>query len=93
MRRIGMIAIGAAVAAAAAIVSAQAPATVIAIKAARMFDGKGDTAVPEGVVLVQGTRITAAGSRLAIPAGAQVIDLGDATILPGFIDAHTHVTD
>jgi imidazolonepropionase-like amidohydrolase len=42
---------------------------------------------------VQGSRITAKGSRLAIPAGAQVVDLGDATILPGFIDAHTHVTD
>jgi imidazolonepropionase-like amidohydrolase len=42
---------------------------------------------------VQGSRITAKGSRLAVPAGAQVIDLGDATLLPGFIDAHTHVTD
>ena len=42
---------------------------------------------------MQGSRITAKGSRLAIPAGAQVVDLGDATILPGFIDAHTHVTD
>jgi imidazolonepropionase-like amidohydrolase len=83
----------AAVAAAAAIVSAQAPPGVIAIKAARLFDGRGDTTIPDATVLVQGSRITVAGSRITIPAGAQVIDLGDATILPGFIDAHTHVTD
>jgi imidazolonepropionase-like amidohydrolase len=83
----------ASVVAAAALVSAQPPAPAIAIKAARLFDGRGDTAIPDAVVVVQGTRISAAGSRLPIPAGAQVIDLGDATILPGFIDAHTHVTD
>src|SRR6187549_3708946 len=72
---------------------AQPPPAVVAIRAARLFDGRGDTAVADAVVVVQGTRITAAGSRLSIPTGAQVIDLGDATILPGFIDAHTHVTD
>ena len=72
---------------------AQQPASLTAIRAARLFDGKSDTSVTDGVVLVQGSRITAAGSRIAIPAGAQVVDLGDATILPGFIDAHTHLTD
>ena len=66
---------------------------IIAIRAARLFDGKAEAAVADGVVIVQGSRISAVGSRLAIPPGAQVIDLGDATILPGFIDAHTHVTD
>ena len=73
----------------------QAPTTpaVTVIKAARLFDGKGDASVPDGVVIVEGTRIRAAGSRLAVPAGAQVVDLGDATILPGFIDAHVHLTD
>jgi len=79
--------------AATALLTAQQPASLTAIRAARLFDGKSDTSVTDGVVLVQGSRITAAGSRLAIPAGAQVVDLGDATILPGFIDAHTHVTD
>jgi imidazolonepropionase-like amidohydrolase len=71
---------------------AQQASTITAIKAARLFDGKSDATTPEAVVLVQGSRITAAGARLAIPAGAQVVDLGDATVLPGFIDAHTHVT-
>ena len=44
------------------------------------------------MVLVQGTKIVAAGTDLSIPAGAEVIDLGDATLSPGFIDAHTHLT-
>lgn len=64
----------------------------IALKAARIFDGTSDNVATNGVVIVEGDRITAAGSGIAIPANAQVIDLGDATLLPGFIDAHTHVT-
>jgi imidazolonepropionase-like amidohydrolase len=79
--------------AAATIVSAQQTGTVTAIKAARLFDGTSDSTIPDAVVLVQGSRITAKGSRLPVPAGAQIVDLGDATILPGFIDAHTHITD
>jgi imidazolonepropionase-like amidohydrolase len=65
---------------------------ITAIRAARMFDGRSDGAIPNGVVLVQGSRILAAGPALAVPAGASVIDLGDATLLPGFIDSHTHMT-
>jgi len=65
---------------------------VVVLKAARMFDGRGDTTVPNGVVIVESGRITAAGSGLPVPAGARVIDLGDATLLPGFIDAHVHLT-
>ena len=65
---------------------------VLALKAARLFDGKSKTLVTNGVVIVQGDKIVDAGSNLAIPQGAQVIDLGDATLSPGFMDAHTHLT-
>ena len=64
----------------------------MALKAARLFDGTRETTVPNGVVIVEGGKVKAAGSALAIPAGARVIDLGDATLLPGFVDAHVHIT-
>ena len=65
---------------------------IIALKAARLFDGKSRTLTQNGVVLVQGDKITDAGANVAVPPGAQVIDLGDATLSPGFMDAHTHLT-
>ena len=65
---------------------------VIALKAARLFDGKSKTLMSNAVVLVQGNVITDVGSNVQIPADAQVIDLGDATLSPGFMDAHTHLT-
>src|SRR5881296_582166 len=65
---------------------------VIALKAARLFDGKSKSLVPNGVVIVRDDKIVDVGSNLAVPADAQVIDLGDATLAPGFMDAHTHLT-
>ena len=62
----------------------------IAIKAARLFDGTSDSIRRDAVVVVEGNRIMSVGG--AIPANADVIDLGDATLLPGFIDAHVHLT-
>jgi len=70
----------------------QPPVPITAIRAARLFDGVHDITVPNGVVIVEGRRITAAGPNVAIPAGATIVDLGDATLLPGFIDAHTHLS-
>jgi imidazolonepropionase-like amidohydrolase len=64
---------------------------VTAIKAARMIDGTGSATVQNAVVIVTGDRITAAGANLSIPKDAKVIDLGDATLMPGFIDAHVHL--
>lgn len=63
----------------------------IAIRAARLIDGKSDAVMSNGVVLVEGDKITAVGPGIAIPSDAKVIDLGDATLLPGLIDAHTHL--
>src|SRR3982751_436668 len=65
---------------------------IIALKAARLFDGKAKTLASNGVVIVQGDKIVDAGSNLPVPPNAQVIDLGDATLSPGFMDAHTHLT-
>src|SRR5229473_3506619 len=73
-------------------VTAYAADEMIALKAERMFDGKSKTLVQHGVVIVQGDKIVDVGSNLTIPNGAQVIDLGDATLSPGFMDAHTHLT-
>jgi imidazolonepropionase-like amidohydrolase len=72
--------------------AADTPPSVVALKAAHLFDGKSKALLPNGVVVVEDNLITAAGSNVAIPDNAQVIDLGDATISPGFMDAHTHLT-
>ncbi len=67
------------------------PPRAILLKAAHLYDGKGDRLLSPGRVLVSDGKIVAAGSSVNAPAGAEVIELGDATLLPGFIDAHTHL--
>lgn len=65
----------------------------VVIRAARLIDGNGGPVVNNGVVVVTDDRIVAAGAAgsVSVPAGARTIDLGDATLLPGFIDAHVHL--
>src|SRR5216110_2296389 len=73
-------------------IATQAADKVIVLKAARLFDGKSKTLAQNGVVIIQGNKIVDAGSNLLAPTDAQVIDLGDATLSPGFMDGHTHLT-
>jgi imidazolonepropionase-like amidohydrolase len=67
-----------------------APETIV-LKAAHLFDSTGTALRDNAVVVVRGDRIVSVGPASA-PPGARVIDLGNATLLPGFIDAHTHLT-
>jgi imidazolonepropionase-like amidohydrolase len=66
---------------------------VVALRAARLIDGTGGAPIRNAVVIVANNKITAVGdaASVRIPSGAKVIDLGDVTLLPGFIDAHTHL--
>ncbi|MFY9825797.1 MAG: amidohydrolase family protein [Thermoanaerobaculia bacterium] len=67
------------------------PPGATVLKAARVFTSTSERPLAPGMVIVEGDRIAQVGQNLAVPPGAQVIDLGDATLLPGFIDAHVHM--
>jgi len=69
--------------------AAGGPTTVV--RAARMIDPKSGNTVQNVVVVVRGGRIVSVGTNAAIPSGAKVIDLGNLTLMPGLIDAHTHL--
>jgi imidazolonepropionase-like amidohydrolase len=79
-------------AAALTLAASSALAKPIVLRAARMFDGKGDAVVAPGQLVVDGNKLVAVGNKSPAPAGAEVIDLGDVTLLPGLMDAHTHLT-
>jgi imidazolonepropionase-like amidohydrolase len=78
---------------------AQAPTNPIAgtgtvvLKAARVIDGTGAAPIQNGAVVITDDKIVAVGpaATVRVPAGARTVDLGNATLMPGFIDAHTHV--
>ena len=63
------------------------------VKAAWLIDGQGGAPISPAVLRIEGDRIAAVGASLLVPPGARVIDLGPATLLPGLIDLHTHLTD
>jgi len=70
---------------------AQTSPQFIVLHAARMLDVESGTIVSPGEVLVQGERIAEAGPKVSRPAGAEVLDLGAVTLMPGLIDAHVHL--
>src|SRR3984885_12761635 len=65
--------------------------TPIVLRAARLLDIETGRILMPGEVLVQGERIAESGTTVKHPAGAEIIDLGDRTLLPGLIDAHVHL--
>jgi len=67
------------------------PDQVVAIRAGKLFDAKSGSMLSGQVVLVRGDRITDVGAAVQVPAGARVLDLSSATVLPGMIDTHVHV--
>ncbi len=71
-----------------AALGAEAPPKVVVLRAARLIDGRGGNVLSPAVIVVRGNKIESIGG--AVPADAQVIDLGDMTLLPGLIDAHVH---
>ncbi len=67
-------------------------AKTVVIRAGHLLDVKTGKTLANQTILIQGDKIVSVGSDTPVPAGAQVVDLSNATVLPGLIDAHTHIT-
>src|SRR6202158_383209 len=71
--------------------AAPAPKTVV-IRAGHLLDVKTGKTLTTQIIVIQGDKIASVGADTQVPDGAQVVDLSNATVLPGLIDAHTHIT-
>src|SRR5690606_5531696 len=69
------------------------PYTVTALTNVRLIDGLGGAPVESATIFIKGHRTSELGSRITIPAGAQVVDLEGMTVLPGLVDAHLHTVN
>jgi imidazolonepropionase-like amidohydrolase len=81
----------AALACVAAMGQAKAPSKRVAIRAGRLIDGKSNQAILNAIIVIDGNRIVSVTNGGTAPGGIEVIDLSRATVLPGMIDAHTHI--
>jgi imidazolonepropionase-like amidohydrolase len=71
--------------------AAQSPARVTLVKAARLLDPRTGNVLSPAAVLIEDGKIKQVGSQISAPNGANILDLGSATLLPGLIDSHTHL--
>jgi imidazolonepropionase-like amidohydrolase len=67
------------------------PQKVVAVRAGRLVDPDSGTVATNQIIVIEGERIRQVGAGIPIPAGAEVIDLSNLTVLPGLVDAHTHM--
>jgi imidazolonepropionase-like amidohydrolase len=89
MRR--SLSLGAMLVAASIALHAQAPSTLTAIRAGRLLDPDAGRILTNQTILVDGNKITAVGANVTVPAGAQIIDLPNVTVMPGLVDSHNHL--
>jgi len=73
-------------------ISRQAAGKIVAVKAAHAFDARSGAMIDNAVIIIEDARVKIFGANIAIPAEAELIDLGPKTVLPGLIDCHTHLT-